>query len=159
MKVDGPRRRNQELERIDIDALLKAGAANPRDYGAFLYDELPYKQNIPLSWEAAIIRATELNDIKDPYGFLFFCAEMLIKLDSDWPSMPSLLARLLEMHTGIVTLELVHKHYLQNRRSVPLDLAERIVHAFERLPSWKRWVSWTDGNVREVVTACRKIVG
>lgn len=149
----------QEKETIEanLERIIDATLRGDRAYWDYLYDDVPKMKNLPPQWEEVIIRASQRVEALTDEEFAFFCARVLVRMDSRWIGLSDLLTRVLRIRPGFQSLELAAV-FLASRKDPPdAHFAGAVLDAYR---SW--WWGWkalnrVDTRIQRLVASCKRV--
>ncbi|MFQ3667588.1 MAG: hypothetical protein SNJ74_11550 [Fimbriimonadaceae bacterium] len=141
-------------EAVDLRLWLEKAISEPQsEYGAFIYDDLPFISDPPASWVKIVEDVTYRQLLTMDVDMLFACVTFLVKSDSSCivklSSLRYLLERVPSVKAILLALDVWQQVEAPNRES----LSKCIISAYDRMKPFHKWWIRLDGRFRSIANS------
>lgn len=142
----------------DIAEIISEYLSGERSHEMYLLDDIPRRKVIPKHWEGEFIiayhKARELGD----RAIEWLSTLVLTRLNSEWPELPSAIARLIQQEPSIASYLVAYEYSRNHNWEVDDEICASAVQSYSRLSLIQKLAFFVDGRVSELIGKCRTSV-
>lgn len=141
-------------EAIDLRQWLEKAISEPHsEYGAFVYDDLPFIRDPPVSWVKIVEDVTCHQWREMDADLLFACVTFLVRRNSSCNVKLRCLRYLLERVPSVEAILLALDVWQEVEAPNRGKLSEYIIAAYDRMKTFHKWWIRLDGRFRFIANS------